>query len=187
MLNLAWSISWFLTKREGCGCHKPKGFFKPQNCTVPASATTILNFSAKVQKRLCQAVEGWANQSAPLGTYWADCGHPRHLRRQQQLPEVNGYIQESFQTSNNRDNVWLLKIRCSQVFSDNSIISRAAPLQEEPCLWGLGQEPVGNTRGAGQRLTLRTKLIGKTPRESDFSQTLGSKYNSLVCKAFPWP
>lgn len=186
--NLAWSISWFLTERDGCGCHKPKEFFKPQNCMVPASATTILNFSAKVQKRLHQAVERWADQSAPLGTYLADCDHPRHLERQQQLPEINGYVQESsFQTPNSRDNVCLLKIRCSQVFSDNAIISRAAPSQEERCPWGLGQEPAGNTCCAGQRFTSHTNLIGKTLRESDFSQTPGSKYNSLVCKAFPWP
>lgn len=87
MHNLTWSISLILTKTEGCGHREPKGCSKPQNCMVPASVTAILNFSAKIQKRLRKAVERWADQSAPLGTYLAD--NPRHLQRQQQLPEIN--------------------------------------------------------------------------------------------------
>lgn len=196
MCNLTWSISWILTKREGCGRREPKEFSKPQNCTVPASATAVLNFSAKIQKRLHKAMERRADQSAPLGTYLADCGNPRHLQRQQQLPEINCYAQESFfQTSNSRDYIWPLKIRCSQAFSDNPVISRAAPLHEELHPWGLGVEASWKHLLCWSEAHVTYQTDQDTEGNWFLSDISGnsyccqvySKYNSLACEAFPWP
>lgn len=60
--TLTWSISWIMAKRKGYGHHEPEGFSKSQTCTVPATATAILNSSAKIQRSLHKVVGRWAEQ-----------------------------------------------------------------------------------------------------------------------------